>query len=211
MSCLLERNWGITHEELREIGRVYLILQEKRQAAKQALDAKPRSSTILAWAESQLRMMKEEIVKRFVEKLEDHPILDWCRRVKGLGPVSALVYSAFINPHICTSPAKVFAYWALTPLGKRVRGEGERFKGRPELKRNAWYFATNVIMKKDPYYMPIFLAKKEYYKSRGDIETERKVDGKARFFLTKILLANAWEMMREGCGLPGAQHKHPCV
>jgi len=210
--CYLKQNWDVTHEELRAIAKEYIILQEKRQAMKQSTDQKP--SKIGYWLKDQLTALKKELVKRFEDQLEGHPLLEWCKITKGLGPTSALIYAGFIDPHKAESPSKVFAYWGFTPEGKRK--PGKKIKGRPELKRNAWFFAKAVIMKKDPYYTPLWQAKKEYLLNREDIKNKPKArkaiaDGKATYWLAKILLSNAWEKLREGCLLPGCQHKHPYI
>jgi len=210
--CYLQQNWNITHEELRRIAKQYIILQEKRQAVKQSSSKTP--SQISSWLNSQLTSLKKELVSRFEEQLEGHPLLEWCKIVKGLGPTSALIYAGYIDPHIAESPAKVYAYWGFTPEGKRR--PGKKIKGRPELKRNAWFFAKAVIMKKDPYYTPLWQAKKQYLLNREDIKNRPKAvkavaDGKATYWLAKILLSHAWEKLREGCLLPGCKHKHPYI
>jgi len=209
--CYLEQHHGVSHQDLRAMAKQYLILQKKRQAMKQSTDRNP--SRIGEWLEARLTDLKRELVERFVEALEGHPILEWTSIVRGLGPTAALIYAGFIDPHVAESPAKVYAFWGFTPEGKRRAGQ--KVKGNPDLKRNGWFFAKSVIMKRDCYYYPIFNSKKRYYLSREDIASRKGAravaDRKATYWLAKILLAHAWEKMREGCLLPGCRHKRPYI
>lgn len=203
--CLLKHQYGIGHEDLRMLGKAYLLLQRKRQASLQSL--RKSGSEILEWLTDELTRLKNQIVQRAWEALQGHPLQKWVNNVAGLGPTALLLYSAFINPHIAGSPAKVYGYWGLNPEGKRRKDR--KMRGNPKLKKNAWYLAQIVIYKKDSYYYPLFRAKREYLLTRT--KTEGEATGRATYWLAKILLGNAWEKMREGCMLSGCQHKHPYI
>jgi len=181
-----------------------------------------------------------------------HELVSWCDRTKGLGDVALLTFLGYINPFKCLvkkatergwrtviSSNKAFAYCGLVPGAKLE--SGKKGKYNPIVKgRLINVIATNVVRARDPYYVPIYRAKKEYLlnvrgfskyienpatcpkyeecmkkllnKSKRLQKPMKRpacrghVDGLARFFLAKILVANATELMGREEGYGYATH-----
>jgi hypothetical protein len=115
-----------------------------------------------------LRAEERELLARITEQLKEHPLWDWCERVKGLGPVACMTFLGFIDPYKADTAGKAKAYVGAVP-GKKLKS-GERLRMNPEAKGRTWLVTRNVIMAKDDYYYPLYAEKKRYY-----METERKV------------------------------------
>ena len=115
---------------------------------------------------SVLKSEEETIVKEVKRIISDLELFRFCTRVKGLGVVSAMEFLGYVDIRKATSAGKVKAFAGLVPGRKFVKGQKASFN--PEVKGRFWLFARNVIMHKDDYYYPLYLAKKEYYlKKRG--------------------------------------------
>jgi len=92
---------------------------------------------------------------------KDTTLWDWCKRVRGLGPVAAMTFLGFIDPYVCTSAGKLWAYTGFIPGAKMTSGEKSTWS--PHLKGRFWLLCRNVVMARDPYYVPLYQAKKDYY------------------------------------------------
>ena len=97
-------------------------------------------------------------------------------------------------------PPRAWSYWGLTPSRR----------GRRDLKARAFWFAELVVRGRDEYYYPLYQAKREYYASRPDLRGAPRaaIDGKAKFWLAKILVSHAWELIRRHRGLPVNPHRN---
>jgi len=151
---------------------------------------------------------KKEITELAEELVGDTLVYKWCKNVKGLGVVAALTYIGYIDPH---RPIRCnYKYWGFAPGCKKVAGE--RARCNFWLKGRGMYFAECIIYKKDPFYYPLYKLKKEIYSMREDLKgaSEGKIDGKARFWLAKLLISHAHALMRKELGIPIGEH-HPHI
>jgi len=219
------------------LARVYLDLQHLRIAVESRLRELGESPEdmeayrLLSALHSRLYNEEKEWLNQVKELLKDHPIWEYCEKVKGMGPVAALTFLGYINPYEAVSAGKVWAYFGFTPESKLKSGKKANFN--PEAKGRAWLIARNVIMAKDPYYFPLYQKKKEYYMQRmGEyIEHAEKcpefeecmrrlkakagrlgrapkkppcrahIDNRAKRWLIKLILSHALQIMREAEGL----------
>ena len=130
----------------------------------------------------------------------------WCARTRGLGTVARLTFSGYIDPLKCPTVGKLWAYLGFTPNGKLRSGEQANFN--PELKGRFKMVFENTI----------YQAKKEYYANRPDLKAQENtrrgwkgmIDGKARYWLDKIIISHAVEVMRGELGLSIPLH-HPHI
>lgn len=97
-------------------------------------------------------------VKKYIKSAE---LFKFCKRVRGLGVVSAMEFLGYVDIYKATSAGKIKAYAGIIPGGRFEKGKN--LKINPEVKGKFWLFARNVVMKKDDYYYPLYRAKKEYY------------------------------------------------
>jgi hypothetical protein len=133
-----------------------------------------------------LKDEEKQFLKQVAEQLKNHPLWEWCERVKGLGQVACLTFLGFINPYEADTAGKAKAYFGLIP-GVRLKS-GEKANVNLEAKGRIWLVTRNVIMQRDNYYYPLFLAKvrkerkifiKGYYYCliRGNTIAEEALDG----------------------------------
>jgi hypothetical protein len=124
-----------------------------------------------------------------------HPIWKWAERVRGLGDLTVMVFLGEIDPYICTSSGKAWAYFGLIPEGKLKAGRPA--KGRRMLKSIAWVTAGNILHHEDIYYTRLYEAKRLYYESIG----KNAPEGKAKYWLAKLIVSHGWEIIRRAEGL----------
>jgi len=174
------------HALWRALCRAYLDLQQLRMAVQsrvRRLRARPgeeEAAAILEPYVDELSRFERSWLRDAVERMKDHPLLQWCRKVRGMGDVAALVLRGFVNPE-CNTAGSVWAYFGLVP-GQRLRA-GQRGGYNPEAKGRGWFIAKNVIMARNPgpkgtpggdcYYKPLYDAKRRYYLEQP--RTERRV------------------------------------
>lgn len=173
-----------------------------------------RPYLILAQHKSNLEKQENELLKSAQTLFKTSALWEFCERVKGLGPVAALTFLAYINPAKCTSASKFFAYTGLVPQGKLVKGE--RGKYNPEIKGRLSFMCGNTIMHTDSYYYSLYVVKKDYYKRRIDFEkklqdkikgTPAKINAKAKQWLTKLIISHAIEIIRNANDLDFPRHR----
>lgn len=197
-------------DDIRKIARVYSRFTIDTAAYKH-VSYKFNEEPVSPYVQSLgaiIQRAKNDILKLAEELVEGTLVYEWCKNVKGLGLVAALTYLGYIDPR---RPIRCnYKYWGLAPGCKKVSGEKSNFN--PWLKGRAYFFARCVVMAKDPYYYQLYKAKKEIYSERPDLKTatNAKIDGKAKFWLAKLLLSHAHALMREELGLPLGEH-HPHI
>lgn len=217
------------------LGRTYLDLQRLRIAVEsrmRELNNPNLSAYSLMHELHQLLLTEEkswlEILK---EKAKDHPIWDYCERVKGMNVVAAVTFLTYINPYKAISAGQVWAYFGFVP-GQELKS-GRKASFNTEAKGRAWLIARNVIMAQDPYYYPLYQMKKQYYmekmgkyvkeptlcpdyqkcmqRLKAKAERLRRplkkpsckahIDNRAKRWLIKLILSHALQIMREAEGL----------
>jgi len=219
------------------LARVYLDLQHLRMAVEArmrrltSLPEDVEAYRLLSALHSRLLSEEKSWLEQVKALLKGHPIWQYCEKVKGLGPVAAMTFLGFINPHEAASAGKVWAYFGLTPESKLRSGKRASFN--PEAKGRAWLITRNVLMARDEYYTPLYQKKKEYYMQRMGRFIEHPeecpeyeecmrrlkakasrlrrapkkppcrahIDNRAKRWLTKLILSHALQIMREAEGL----------
>jgi len=88
----------------RYLSRAYLDLQHLRMACEARIrrmgeDAPEEVKTIMRDFCLALKNEEKELLTRITEQLKGHPLYEWSRHVKGLGPVACLTFLGFIDPH----------------------------------------------------------------------------------------------------------------
>ncbi|MEM2613257.1 MAG: hypothetical protein QXO15_03400 [Nitrososphaerota archaeon] len=120
------------------LARVYLDLQHLRIAVESRLRELGESPEdmeayrLLSALHSRLYNEEKEWLNQVKELLKDHPIWEYCEKVKGMGPVAALTFLGYINPYEAVSAGKVWAYFGFTPESKLKSGKKANFN--PEAK-----------------------------------------------------------------------------
>jgi len=155
------------------LARAYLDLQHLRMACESRLRKMPKDTpkeirTIMEDYHEMLKKEEKALLKRIAHELKQHPLWEWCEKVKGLGPVACLTFLGFIDPYKADTAGKAKAYVGVVP-GKSLKS-GKRLNINPEAKGRIWLLTRNVIMMKDDYYYPIYQQKKQYY-----LNNEREV------------------------------------
>ena len=216
------------------LARVYLDLQHLRiavEARMRGLENSSEAYKLMQALKDRLKSEEKNWLSQIAKLMHEHPIWDYCKKVKGLGNVGAATFLGFINPYKAVSAGKVWSYFGLTPTSQLRSGQKARFN--PEAKGRIWLIVRNVLMAKDDYYYPLYIKKKKYYMERmgkyienpelcPDYERCKRmlmgkakrlgrkpkkfpckahIDNRAKRWLAKLILSHALEIMREAEGL----------
>jgi hypothetical protein len=188
----------------------------ENQAKKVVEDLKEtRGYKIMATHKRNLEGQQKSLLKDSMELVGPTDVWQWCERVKGLGPVAAMTFLAYINPEKCPSAAQFYSYVGLIPKARLKKGERGHFN--PEIKGRLVFCCGNTIMHTDPYYYELYKIKKDYYKERPDtgkmLEDKvkgvpAKVNARARMWLTKLIISHAIEIIRKSHGMTVPRHRY---
>ena len=111
-------------EHARALFSSYIDVQQMRMATEarlRGLRPSPITDTLRQFR-SILRSEERRLVKEGIKAFEGHPVVGWCRIVKGLGDVAALFFLGMLNPHEATSAGKAWRYFGLAPGMRKVAG-----------------------------------------------------------------------------------------
>jgi len=154
------------YENYRLLARTYLALQRERIAQEARLrklteqKADPSILQIMEHHATRFRNDEKAFLQDITAILKEHPIFEWAENVKGLGKVGAFIL-LHINPYKAQTVGQAKAFCGLAPeLGLH---SGRQANFDPRLKGRIWVITRNILMAKDPYYTPIYEAKKQYY------------------------------------------------
>jgi hypothetical protein len=198
----------IHHYDLEGAGKMVIRLMRDKMSFQKLVEEYhlPWIADILEEA----RREREAIISRMYNAFQNHPITRWVESVRGLGETDAVIFICMIDPHLATTSGKACAFWGLAGP-KSVRRRGEKAVGSRVLRGVAYFMASRVVMKKDPYYYPLFSAKKEWYlkkcQERGEKGYRAHADTMAKLWLAHLLVSHAWEKYRAFEGLPIHPHR----
>lgn len=176
--------------------------------------------------ESALSTRRDEklALKNAMELVKLSSVWDWCNNTKGLGEVAGMTFLAFINPEKCTTSGKTKAILGLRPGGTLKKGTRAAYN--PHAKGRFSLLTRNVIMQSDIYYSELYRIKKEYYTLRPDLVDEiddekewktthdkgtgihKKIDAKARMWVTQLLASHATELIQRELGVEIPKHRN---
>jgi hypothetical protein len=112
----------------------------------------------------------EDFVKAALDTYTaSHPVGQWCRANKGIGPVLAAGLIAYINILECEHIAAIWAYSGLVPGQRKVRGQPLTFN--PELKTLCWKIGESFVKvsgSEEPNYGHFYLQRKAYEIARNE-------------------------------------------
>lgn len=145
--------------------------------------------------------LEDSLEKRVVSLVAQHPIWDWAKGVKGIGPTTMARVIAHCNIEKCTTLSK---FWAHFGHGLRKDGTVQRKKRGETLDYDsraqsiAFVMGTSLQMQQDKYY-EFYLDWKKEYLSKG--LSDGLANSRAFRNERKLCLSHIYEIWRKGVGL----------
>jgi hypothetical protein len=197
------------HYDLEVVGRVIIRLIRDKMSFERLM-GEYRSQWI-GEALEEVEREREKLIDRIYEAFQNHPVSQWASCVKGLGKMYTVMFICMIDPHIASTSGKACAYWGLAGPRSVLR-RGEKTVGHRVLRGIAYFMASRVAyILRDPYYYPLFMAKKEWClrkcQEKGEKGYRAHADKMARLWLAHLLVSHAWEKYREFERLPIHPHR----
>jgi len=155
---------------VRKVAKTYLDVLQLRMSITQriadinATNPASRALKFLTFTRDMLLKEQKRLLEGAKELFSDHPLWAYCTKIKGFGEVACLTFLGYIDPYKATSAGKARAYFGVIP--GYVSKKGLKVNYNREAKGRLWMITVNVIRKKDPFYYPLYLKKKEYYYER---------------------------------------------
>ena len=187
----------LSRSEARYLVDCYYQMQDDRIKAANRLRAMQESGephSVIDWLQSQASTLEAQIKGALDVYSRSHPVGEWMRSVKGIGPVLAAGFLANIditrrnenNEIICTSAGKLWAYCGLAP-GRDKRIKGQKLTFNPSLKRLAFLagecFKRQAEEDEDAFYRRIYSRRKAYetanseagkYRDQAELALQKK-------------------------------------
>lgn len=118
------------------------------------------------------RDAEKTTLKTAYNRLNGHPLYDYCEIVKGYGPVACLTYMSFIDPFKANTSGKSKAYFGVIPDAKRISGEKASYN--LEAKGRTYVLLSSIMMQKEPTYYDLYLQKKAMLTEKTRIAPNHK-------------------------------------
>jgi hypothetical protein len=236
MRRMRERVRRLKHPRLRILVESYQDTQKLRIASFNRLNMYSKLGLLTSLQEAKLGEMVSDLKAEerklqgmMEQELEEIPVWQWLRTIKGMGPAMAAGLIAWIDdigkaPHV----SSLWRYAGLHVEDGRAprRKRGEKADWNPRLRTHMWKITKQILMAKDPFYYGWYKEFKERevekckkngirivpasklptkggkkYEPPGVI-SQGHVENRARRKVAKLLLAHLWHVWREMEGLP---------
>jgi len=103
------------------------------------------------------------LIAKFKSLTREHPIWRMIGRVRGFADRAAIYLLGGCDPYKFRRAGGLRAYWNLVPYTKK-RAKVKTV-GNPRLKGKGLFLASVTVMRRDPFYYPLYRAKKHYYEN----------------------------------------------
>lgn len=162
----------LDRSEVAILVRTYYAVQEAR--LKSQAQAKSQEKAELPFALAGYLRDNFDSFETYIQKLLDHftmehPVGQWARAQKGIGPVIAAALIANIDCNIADTAGSVWRFCGLVP-GQR-REKGKKIDWSPEMKRVAYFIGESFVKvsgREDAYYGQVYKRRKEYESAKNE-------------------------------------------
>lgn len=161
----------LSDQEARFLVDAYYLMQENRIRAQAQIRAISTTEphAVLTWLEKQNSTLEKQVQRALDKYSSNHPVGEWLRSVKGIGPVIAAGLLAHID--ITKSPS-VGHIWRFAGLDPTVKwGKGQKRPWNAQLKVLCWKAGESFIKfsgSEDCYYGQVWKKRKEYEIARNE-------------------------------------------
>lgn len=162
----------LSDKEARFLVDGYYIIQENRiradaQIRSMSVDGEPIA--ILDWTARQMRTLENQIKGALDKYSASHPIGEWLRAQKGIGPVLASGLLAHIDIERCPTVGHIYSFAGLVPGVKWEKGKKRPWNA--SLKTLCWKIGESFVKfsnHDDALYGKIYAESKEYLVKRNE-------------------------------------------
>jgi len=169
---LREAARSLTPDEARYLVDYYYITQRDRIRAKhqlRTLQEAGEPASVLSWLYEQAKILEASIKRALDAYSAAHPVGEWARAHKGIGPVIAAGLLAHIDIKKAPTVGHIWRFAGLDPTVK-----WEKKTKRPwnaDLKRLCWLLGESFVKvsgDEDAYYGQVYKARKELEVARNE-------------------------------------------
>jgi hypothetical protein len=115
---------SLNPDEARYLVDMYYIIQEDRKRTdNQVRQSEAEPHSVLAWFADQNRMLESQVKAALDLYSRHHPVGQWAREVKGIGPVIAAGLLAHIDIAKCPTVGHIWRFAGLDPTQNWNKGE----------------------------------------------------------------------------------------
>lgn len=164
----------LSAKEARFLVDAYYQMQEDRRRAASRADALRQSgepNSVISWLKTQSQTIENQVRVALDRYSAAHPVGQWMRSVRGIGPVISAGYLANLDITRAPTAGHFWSVCGLVP-GRDRRVSGQKITWNPSLKRLAWI--TGESFKKlspdDPqnYYRIVYDKRKKYEMAKNE-------------------------------------------
>ena len=162
----------LSDKEARFLVDAYYTMQDNRiraAAQEKSLDKDGDPHGVLSWLKDQNSTLEKQIQRALDRYSTAHPVGEWLRSNKGIGPVIAAGMLAHIDIHKAPTVGHIWRFAGLDPTSKW--GKGEKRPWNTALKVLCWKAGESFVkLSNDPecYYGGIWRQRKDFEIARND-------------------------------------------
>ncbi len=165
---------NLSDSEARFLVDAYYMMQEDRKRAHnqvRALDESDEPNSVLAWLADQSETLENQIKRALDKYTQAHPMGEWMRDTKGIGPV----LSAGLLSHIDITKAPTVGHiWRYAGLDPTVTwSKGQKRPWNAQLKTLCWKIGQSFMKlsnDEECYYGQAYRERKAYEQARNGTE-----------------------------------------
>ena len=152
--------------------------------------------------------IEKDIAKYLAGSVKDHPMWNWMKKVKGIGPILASILLSTIDIRKADHVSSIWKYAGLAPGQKRQKGK--KIDYNPFLKSACWKIGESFVKTKGEY-RKIYDTSKTFYQQKfpetkkegkRTLYTKGHIHAMAKRRAVKLFLSHFWEAWRRMEGLP---------
>lgn len=179
----------LNDDEARYLVDAYYMMQENRIRADgqvRAMGESAEPNSVIHWLSDQNSVLESQIKGALDRYTASHPMGEWMRSVKGIGPVISAGMLAHIDIHKAPTAGHIWRYAGLDPTSKWEKGQ--RRPWNAQLKTLCWKAGESFVKvsgDESAYYGQVYVARKQYEIARnesgGNAETAQQILAEKKF------------------------------
>jgi hypothetical protein len=152
--------------------QIYYRIQDQRIRAggqAKALERLSKPNALVEWTEGKMELLEKRVAKLLDYYSAEHPVAQWARSQKGIGPVLSTACLALIDPTRTVTAGDLWAYSGNAP-GQRRR-KGQKSNWNPLLKVTSWKIGQSFVKVSgddEAFYGRIYRERKAYEQAKND-------------------------------------------
>lgn len=162
----------LTDAEARYLVDAYYIMQEDRKRAGNQVTALTKTgepNQVIAWLEGNAESLENQIKRALDAYSSAHPVGQWLREIRGIGPVLSAGLLAHIDITMAPTVGHIWSFAGLNP--SQQWGKGQKRPWNARFKTLCWKIGESFVKvsgHEEGYYGHVYAERKAFERAKND-------------------------------------------